>query len=95
MHASVMATATHIMHPFAGLLGWMLPAREPPVEIDPAHVWLEAHPHQVTKHRGWQIAVHPERGILASAPTLGELLAEIERFGGSRDDLLVTVVSVT
>jgi len=86
-----MATVTHIM----SLLGRLPPAREPPVEIDPAHIWLEAHPHEVAKHRGRQIAVHPDRGVVASAPTLAELLAEIDRLGASPDDFLVTVVSAT
>jgi hypothetical protein len=90
-----MAAATDILSPLAVLLSRLVPAREPPVEIDPAHVWLEAHPHEVAKYRGQQIAVHPDRGIVASAPTLAELLAELERLGASRDDLLVTVVSAT
>src|SRR5580704_10577388 len=76
-----MGTATDILSPLAVLLGRLVPAREPPVEVDAAHVWLEAHPHEVAKHRGRQIAVHPERGIVASAPTLADLLAEIDRLG--------------
>jgi hypothetical protein len=90
-----MATATELLGPLAIVLDRLLPAREPPLDVDPAHVWLEAHPHEVAKHRGRQIAVHPDRGIVASAPTLSELLTELDRLGVSRDDLLVTVVSAT
>lgn len=90
-----MATAAELLGPLAIMLDRLLPAREPPLDVDPAHVWLEAHPHEVAKHRGRRIAVHPERGIVASAPTLAELLTEIDRLGVSRDDLLVTVVSAT
>jgi hypothetical protein len=90
-----MAAATSTSSPLADWLGRLFAARPSPVEIDPAHVWLETHPHEVAKHRGRQIAVHPERGIVASAPTLTELLAEIDRLGVYRDDLLVTVVSAT
>jgi hypothetical protein len=93
MFPLTMATATELLGRLAIVLDRLLPAREPPLDVDPAHVWLEAHPHEVAKHRGRRIAVHPERGIVASAATLAELFTELDRLDLSRDELLVTVVS--
>ena len=95
MFPLTMATATELLGPLLVKLDRCLPACARRLDVDPAHVWLEAHPHEVAKYRGRQIAVHPERGIVASAPTLAALLTELDRLGISRKDLLVTVVSTT
>lgn len=67
----------------------------PPLAADPWQAWIDAHADEVARYRGQRIAVHPERGILASGATLEEVSAALERLGyprGAEDDIAIEVV---
>jgi hypothetical protein len=42
------------------------------VMVDPAVAWMNAHPRDVSMHRGRSIGIHPVLGIVASGATLAE-----------------------
>jgi hypothetical protein len=46
--------------------------------VDPAVAWMNAHPREVSLHRGQSIAVHPVFGIVGSGATLAEAYASFQ-----------------
>lgn len=49
--------------------------------IDAAERWRRAHPEEIEKHRGRHIAIHPERGIVASSQSLLDLHSRVKELG--------------
>jgi hypothetical protein len=72
-----------------------LPPDEIPIAADPWQAWIDAHRDEVARYHGRRIAVHPERGIVASGKTLEELSEALGRLGyptGEDDPIAIDVV---
>lgn len=48
---------------------------------DAAERWRLAHPDELEKYRGQQIAIHPTRGIVASGSSYGEVKRKVKALG--------------
>lgn len=60
--------------------------------VDRWQKWINAHPEEMAKYpQGTRLAVHDELGIVASAPTLSEVVNEVRTKGYSKDHILFTV----
>lgn len=67
--------------------------RLPPLDEDPWQAWIHAHREEYLSHAGQVVGIHPSRGIVASAATTAELLAELTRQGLTpADPVLVSKV---
>ncbi|MEZ4404981.1 MAG: hypothetical protein R3A52_00625 [Polyangiales bacterium] len=65
----------------------------PPIDEDPWQAWIQTHREEYLSHAGRVVGIHPTRGIVASARTAGELLAELARIGLTpADEVLVSRV---
>jgi hypothetical protein len=48
---------------------------------DPVSAWMRSHQEELLQYRGQRIAVHPERGVIASGPDLGSVYARVRELG--------------
>lgn len=62
-----------------------------PLSVDPVTDWIQTHLHEYHAHRGRRIAIHPQRGIVASGATPEEVWQEVCRQGLERDVYLDVV----
>jgi hypothetical protein len=67
---------------------------EAKVTSDPVHAWMVAHRDELVGLVGHRIALDPNRGIIASAPTIEGLVDEMERRNLLADHTL-TVLTVS
>ncbi len=55
--------------------------RRSSVPIDPIEQWRMNHAGEIAKHSGKRIAIHPQRGIVASSATFSDVVREVKRQG--------------
>jgi DNA repair exonuclease SbcCD ATPase subunit len=64
----------------------------PPVAPDEALRWIMENREKVAQHRGERIAVHPTRGIVASAPSYSRLQELLQQQGVQDDEVIIEFV---
>lgn len=62
-------------------LATRLGTSETPPSYDAVTAWRDQNPEELARYRGMQIAVHPERGIVAYSEDFATLFAEVKRLG--------------
>jgi len=70
------------------------PAEELSIEHDPIAEWMTSHPDEVARCAGKHIAVHPERGIVASGETFAEVHEQVKTLGWLSSEVAFDVVGL-